>query len=277
MKRKFTYFLVAMFVAFGLNAQNISSVKTTAKTPSPKADVEIHFDGENANGIGTNSEAVFEVAARFTADELAAYYGSNNISKVKFLVFMVSSQDSVTPWATAAKVKIYGNGTATEAGELLLEAPVTNLVDGWNEFVLPTPVPLVSGDYWVGYEVTAVAGFPAGCDAGPIVAGKGGWLYFGEEDGWFELSEAGLDANWNIRAVLTGATGIETEIVNSLEVFGGNGMITINNADAATAQIYNVTGQLINTVNLSNSTTVQVPAGIYIVRVGDAAQKVLVK
>ena len=91
------------------------------------------------------------------------------------------------------------------------------------------------------------------------------------------LSEAGLDGNWNIRAVLTGATGIETEIVNSLEVFGGNGMITINNADAATAQIYNVTGQLINTVNLSNSTTVQVPAGIYIVRVGDAAQKVLVK
>jgi hypothetical protein len=119
MKRKFTYFLVAMFVAFGLNAQNISSVKTTAKTPSPKADVEIHFDGENAYGIGTDSVAVFEVAARFTADELAAYYGSNNISKVKFLVFMVSSQDSVTPWVTAVKVKIYGNGNATVPGELI--------------------------------------------------------------------------------------------------------------------------------------------------------------
>lgn len=268
--KKFTFLLVAMFVAFGVSAQVFESVKVnSANTVQPKEDFDVHYDGDFDNAIGVNGEAVFSVVARFTPDELSEYYGNKSISKVKFCI---NDQFSVG----GARILIYGNGTATEPGQLLFEEAVASVEEGWNEYTLPTTLNLESGDYWVGYEVKAIYGFPAGCDAGPMVPGKGGWLYF-EGDGWFEMTDAGLDYNWNIRATLTDASGIETEIGQTSNIYGGNGMITINNVDAATAQIFNVTGQLVNSVNLSKSATVQVPAGVYVVRVGNAVQKVLVK
>lgn len=275
MKRQITFLLVAMFVAFGLNAQTFSSVKFTTEPLPQKTDIDVHYDGEPYSGIGVNGPATFEVAARFTSTELSAYYNSYSITKVKFSTVLSASDG--TPWTVSARVRIYGNGTATEPGTMLVDLPAGTLVEGWNEFILPTPLALTSGDYWVGYEVTTDAGFPAGCDAGPMVAGKGGWLYF-EGDGWFEMSDAGLDYNWNIRATVTNTVGIETEIGQAMNVFGGNGIITINNADATSAQVYNVIGQLVNTADLSSShATIQVPAGIYIVRVGDTARKVFVR
>ena len=274
--KKFTFLLVAMFLALGISAQTLSTsgAQVTAQLPE-KAEVDLHFDGDPYTSIGVNGPAVFIVAARFTMAELAVYYDEYYISKVKFLPIL--SSDTGETWATGARVLIYGEGTSTEPGQLLVDQTVDGLVEGWNEFVLPEPLLLDNyGDYWVGYEVKTEAGFPAACDAGPMVPGKGGWLYM-ESDGWFEMSAAGLDYNWNIRATLTDELGVETEIGLASYAFGGNGMITINNANAATAQIFNIAGQLVNTVNLSKSTTVQVPAGVYVVRVGNAVQKVLVK
>ncbi len=276
--KKFTYLLVAMFIAFGASAQVLSSKKITTEPLPQKAEVDVHFDGDPYTAIGTDSEAQFTVMARFTADELADYYGSNSIKKVKFAVTTTDTETGAVV-ATEARILIYGNGTATEPGQLLVDEPAGTLENGWNEFTLPTVLPLESGDYWVGYEVKAASGFPAVCDAGPMVSGKGGWIWSESitEGVWHELSSFGLSFNWNIRATLSDETGIETEIGHSLNAFGGNGIITINYADAATAQIFNVAGQLVNSVNLSKSTTVEVPAGVYVVRVGNAVQKVLVK
>jgi hypothetical protein len=59
---------------------------------------------------------------------------------------------------------------------------------------------ITSGDYWVGYEIVNTGGYPAGADAGPLVPGKGGWVYL--EGDWGEISNYGLNYNWNIRAIL---------------------------------------------------------------------------
>lgn len=67
-----------------------------------------------------------------------------------------------------------------------------------------------------------------------------------------------------------------------INVLSGNGMLVINASTevlrATPVQIYNVSGQLVNSFALTQSeTTVQLPAGAYIVRVGKAAQKAMVK
>ena len=212
MKTKFTYFLFAMFIAFGLNAQTFSSAKITKPVlpPLQKADVDVHYDGDPYTAVGTNSAATFTVAVRFTADELSSYYGNKMISKVKFAVLTENNEGTET-WATSAKILIYGNGTATKPGTLLVEEPAGTLAYGWNEFILPTPLLIESGDYWVGYEVTTDAGFPAACDAGPMVPGKGGWISFDGID-WDELASIPLDYNWNIRATLSDAIAPEITI-----------------------------------------------------------------
>lgn len=263
MKTKFTFlFVLAMFVVGGMSAQTLSSVKSSALPATDKADVEIHYDSDNANAIGTNSEAVFSVLARFTSDELSDYYGGNAITKVRFYI-----NGTV---ATGTKVLIYGNGSAAAPGELLFEEVTAAPAEGWNEHTLSTAVQLTEGDYWVGYEVKTTGAHPAGCDAGPMVANKGGWITL---DGaqWSQLSDYGLDGNWNVRATVSTSTGIESELQLASFAFGGNGTITIN---ADSAQIFNAAGQLVRT---SNASTIQIPAGVYFVRVGKNVAKVLVK
>ena len=74
-----------------------------------------------------------------------------------------------------------------------------------------------------------------------------------------------------------GGSSINELQAQGIRVIAGKGMITINSEDAVNAQIINVAGQLVNAVSLTKSANVQVPAGVYVVRVGNAVQKVLVK
>jgi len=169
-----------------------SVVKTEVKI---KADnIIIHYDGDNDQGIGANgSAATFTVAIRLTNDELESYYNSHKITQVRYYIYGTE--------ATSTTIKIYGDGTAIAPGELLVDELTSPPQEGWNTHTLSTPLLITSGDYWVGYEVVTTGGYPAGVDAGPAIAGKGDWIYL--EGDWGEISNYGLNYNWNIRAILT--------------------------------------------------------------------------
>jgi hypothetical protein len=79
--------------------------------------------------------------------------------------------------------------------------PASITLDAWNIFTLPTPHPIdISQELWVGFDVNASGGWPAGCDAGPAVVGFGDM--FNDGTGWVAMSQPpnNLDYNWNIQA-----------------------------------------------------------------------------
>ncbi|MBS3767063.1 MAG: carboxypeptidase regulatory-like domain-containing protein, partial [Candidatus Cloacimonetes bacterium] len=163
-----------------------------------KDDVTLHYDGPNDdNGIGLTDGGTFMVAARFTSDELDDYYGDYQLSNVEIFIWD-------TP--TNATLKVWEGGSMGDPGTEIYSDDITSQVsqESWSTITLNTPIELIAdNEYWVGYEVTHAAGdYPAGCDAGPAVDGKGDWIYL-DPGPWDEIQNMGLDINWNIRAVLS--------------------------------------------------------------------------
>lgn len=194
--------------------------KATSSQTAPIRDGEviIHYDGVNVGGVGTDSVATFTAAVRLTNDELADYYNAFEITKVQFYIRGTE--------ATNTTIKIYGNGTNTTAGELLVSEPTSAPQEGWNTHTLTNPLLLESGDYWVGYEVVTTGGFPVGKDANTTVAGKGAWIYF-EEDGWNEITAISLSGNFNIRTVISPKDGAPCIPVTNVQTTVNESNITI--------------------------------------------------
>ena len=171
----------------------------------PNAGTYISYDGENNDGIGTGGAATFAVAARFTATELADYNGAT-LTKVKFFPREATATYTVKVW-TGGSVSgtTYNPGTvaATQA-----VASITN--EAWNEVNLATPVTINSAqELWIGYEVVTATGYPAGCDAGPQIEGKGNMMYFNNV--WSTLSQisSSLTYNWNIKGFVQQAGSLK--------------------------------------------------------------------
>ncbi|HQO48448.1 MAG TPA: T9SS type A sorting domain-containing protein, partial [Paludibacteraceae bacterium] len=76
-------------------------------------------------------------------------------------------------------------------------------------------------------------------------------------------------------------TGLSTLAAEGIYVWGERGEISIEIPDSAserTAHIYNVSGMLARTLSLQGTEgQVAVPAGIYIVKIGNAIEKVVVR
>ena len=239
MKKIFTKFALALLVlAFipisEVNAQNqleishagykatLDEIKSQQTFPVKRGEVIVNYDGDNESALGANAASTYIVAVRFTPEELAPYYNSCSITKVRYFIKDTSYVDSI-------RMLIYGSGTATEPGVLLVDEPADTLVDGWDEFSLPTPLTIVSGDYWVGYEVETSGGcWPVGTDAGPMVPGKGGW-YYSEATGWKEIASfhESLNRNLNIRAVLSSSSSCPP-ITNLAKTVNSNNTVTLN-------------------------------------------------
>ena len=159
-------------------------------------DVEIHYDGPNNNSIGTGAEVTFETAARFTPEELGNYV-NDPITKMRIWIAQVPDAD--------IKLRIWEGGEPGDPGNIVYEHQLdTYNVDDWTEQILFTPV-LIKPDteYWVGYWIHTPTGFPAGCDAGPMVPDKGAWINMAPY-GWVLLTDLNptLNYNWNIRATI---------------------------------------------------------------------------
>ncbi len=160
--------------------------------------IEIHHDsGYNDDGIGTNGIASWISAVRFTADELANYYGNYEIVGIKSHI-----RD---PQFTNVTVRVWEGGTLGDPGIEVYTYDVTDelTVDDWSTHVLTTPIQLLEGnEYWLGYSIDATGDHPASVDQGPLVDGKGGWMHL--NNNWQELPDVNpaLDFNWCIRGLI---------------------------------------------------------------------------
>jgi len=170
------------------------NVLLTWNVPGTTTGEWIHWDnGTNYTGIGLTFPGSFFVASRWTPDDLAAY-DSMNLTRVAFF-----PTGSVTQYA----LKVW---EGENASVLIVDQPISGVISGqWDIVVLETPVPIdISKELWFGYEcIDQPQGeYPAGCDAGPAVAGKGDMI---SEDGvtWETLSGYGLDYNWNLQGWVT--------------------------------------------------------------------------
>lgn len=73
------------------------------------------------------------------------------------------------------------------------------------------------------------------------------------------------------------ATSIDDTSDNTLHVIGNDGKITIETSSPAIVYIYNLSGQQVTAANIDNAAAIQLPAGIYLVRVNEEVCKAIVK
>ena len=145
------------------------------------------------NGIGVNGPAIFDVAHRFDTTDLAPYQGST-LTHVQFVPNEVNSTYTIKVWT--------GGSIAGPASLVHTQAVASPTIGQWNTVELTTPIPVPAGqELWFGFESNTQAGFPAGCDDGPHVAGKGNMINMGGWDQLTDLNDA-LTYNWSVQGYL---------------------------------------------------------------------------
>jgi hypothetical protein len=153
--------------------------------------VLIHYDGSNFSSP-LLAGATYEAAARFPPDE-TDNVSDGALTEVRFYI---------TDLPASARVKVYGEDSASEPGAVLYSADVTAelVADAWNEHELPTPIDIPNGDLWLSIEFTHLAPQTViGCDQGPADP-DGNWLLSSVDDDWLTFDQRGGDnVNWNIR------------------------------------------------------------------------------
>ena len=188
-------------VNFVATLEDYNDVYLEWEQPAGTGGVLAYHSGYDNNGIGTGAAADWMCAARFTADELVTYYGSNLTS--------VNIHIRTTDFSYVA-IKVWEGGSFGNPGTEVYSADITGsvLIEDWTEYTLTTPVPLVVGnEYWIGYDMSATGDHPASVDAGPAVAGKGDWMFYSGI--WQEISIAfALDYNWCIEGVVGDGDGV---------------------------------------------------------------------
>ena len=226
------------------------------------------------SGIGTNGAVQFQVAHRFPQSDLTVLNvpAGATVTQVEFAPMY---QDCVYT------VKVWTGGSATNPGTLVSSQVVNNFViQEWNLVDLDTPVPIpATGDLWVGYEVNTQGGYPAGCDEGPQIEGKGNIMYFNGQ--WTTLTQVtpSLTYNWSIKTFVSdprsGMKAIElTPIAEApLPAFKGTEQLsarlvdTDNSTRAVTGYKVYRDGNLIATITDSEEVTytdLGLPNGTYL-------------
>ncbi len=179
---------------------NEQDVTLNWEAPAGQGGILRWDDGVNNTAIGTNAAFNFDVVIRFEPAELANYDGLN-LTQISFYPHEENCVYSLKVWQGGHAIA----GQDTIPGTLITEQAIDAAdltMDAWNTINLDTPVTIdASQELWFGYNADTQQGFPAGCDAGPAVAGKGDLLY-DEDDGWATLSGFGLDYNWNISGLV---------------------------------------------------------------------------
>lgn len=175
-------------------ALQISLAHKNKSKESPKQtddDVIRYDDGINHDAISAGNN--FEVSAYWPASTMGQYTGME-LTEVDVYIHDAPS---------TFELKVYSSGTPTIPGNLLHQQIVDVSPVQWNSIELATGVEITGNDIWIGYKVTTPWNYPAGCDAGPAVAGYGDMISF---DGiTFEpMSGLGFNYNWNIAALLSG-------------------------------------------------------------------------
>ncbi len=158
------------------------------------ADETLHFDGTPFTGVGLTNGGTFYTAARFTPTSACT------LKAILFYQWQSSSNDYVF---------VFGEENDTLPGAVLDSVSYTGIDSmRWKRIDLSRPLVLPAGtDFWACVRLTHTAGtFPIGCDAGPMVRNRGGFLSTNRIR-WQQLADVGLNYNWNIRAIISRVPG----------------------------------------------------------------------
>jgi hypothetical protein len=107
---------------------------------------------------------------------------------------------------------VWKGGSENGPAEEIYSAVVTSevVIDGFTNHELSEPIALEAGyEYWIGYQIAATGSYPSTVDVGPMVPGKGAWMFF--NNAWQLLPDIApsLNYNWVIRGVLDPLLGVD--------------------------------------------------------------------
>jgi hypothetical protein len=245
-------------------------------------------NGQNANAIGSNSSPLdFDVAARWDVNDLSPLDGMV-ISKIAFFPNEASCKYTVKIW----------DGETDE--HLLVDSLLPTVQAGkWKEVILPeVHVIDIHKELWVGYfNDNSKNKFSAGCDAGPAIVGKGDKIRMvenGTPGVWENVSDYGIDANWNIKVYVepyvapVDTTTVKENIRNSFLLYPNPtaGKVTVE-AEYAINSLYviGINGQVVADLKPFNQRYIldvsNYQSGIYFVKIvtkkGYSFQKLIIE
>ncbi len=176
-----------------LRPSDFEAVPTHSTSAPPTDDVTLHWDGDNGTSIGLTNPGDWEAAAMFPSSMIAQYAGMD----VSYVDVYINDPDP----ADAFELRIYGMDNDMVAGALLYSQAFTPMQMSWNTVTLDTPLAVDGQDLWFAIWVDQTTQtHPIGADSGPAVQ-YGDYIKTGAA--WGHLYPS-IDANWNIRATLTG-------------------------------------------------------------------------
>lgn len=188
----------APYDLFGLYSINSDAVVLSWSPPEITTFEPFHViqwdDGFNFTDIGITSGGDFSAASFYDEPNLENYI-SDTIKTISMFLTDVSFTEIV--------VKIW---IGEEADSLIFQKTVdTPKEEEWNTVEIDSLITIKpETKYWFGYTIVGQlpSTSPAGADNGPAIAGYGDLIKIGSGS-WGNLSDAGLNYNWNIRIKLT--------------------------------------------------------------------------
>lgn len=252
------------------------TVSLAWKTPGDKRWMQWD-DGANSSSIGSGSSPLnFDVAARWDTADLVPLEGMA-ITKVAFFPTEASCTYTAKVWT--------GETDDDIVVDSLLETITAN---EWNEVALENQLLIdISKELWVGYNNdNSLNKYSAGIDAGPAIVGKGDkirTLDNGNYEAWWDISEAGIDGNWNIKVYVepyvapvdtTDTTSVIVEQRLNVELFpnpANNYVRIVSDKEISKVYVINVNGQVMrDETPMKNELELNVSdlrSGVYFVKV----------
>ncbi|TVQ90686.1 MAG: M6 family metalloprotease domain-containing protein [Bacteroidetes bacterium] len=153
-------------------------------------------DGHSAGSVGLSAGGVFQVAARFTPEDLMQFT-TYSISALKVYVNDI---------ATSAAVKIWQGENSSLLTEYVSKS-FTQVGKSWNLVELDEPFKInPDQELWIGAEFDDPGAnvFPAGRNFSTEHNGKGNMLRMDVDDpeAWVLLSDHNVTGNWSLQAMI---------------------------------------------------------------------------
>ncbi|SVA96956.1 uncharacterized protein METZ01_LOCUS149810, partial [marine metagenome] len=183
-----------------------------------------HSEGEHVTSVGSDGPEEFNVAQRFERGSIYDYDGMYvtqiefipNVATATYQPFIMEVPEGVNPDSTEYIVTV---GEQVSGADLMMGV--------WN--AVPVPPHQVDWNYelWFGYRTVTPEGYPAGCTAGPALAGYGDMIQ-GFGNSWGSMFEAyGIDYNWALGAFIENSIGQGDVIHHAFNIeslpYDGNG------------------------------------------------------
>jgi len=168
------------------------------------ADTVLHWDGPNmGNGIGDGITEWRGIVV-FGSPELDPFYGNHEISEAWAWMRSPVAWDSVVVEVYEGVIIEPVGPSTIDLGTLVYSQNITSEIttlDAFTVHTLSSPVPLQSGEiYAISIHIYQITNdFPLGCDNGPMVPLRGGWVWDPTLPNGAQLADFGLNYNWNIR------------------------------------------------------------------------------